>query len=164
MSNLCRRTLLHLLTAVIGTSRRRLFVCFQGTAVIGPAGSWEAISLPAADERAEHYRETEKASIHTWGDGKTWSLYAACYSARHWTATKARLAFCAVTQDGDDEGVLRLHQLPTADQAAVIREVLGIRKRQTVSEATLERLKAFTLARNTHGETSSGSGEAGDIV
>jgi hypothetical protein len=60
--------------------------------------------------------------------------------------------------------VLRLHQRPTADQAAVIRDVLGIRKRQTVSEATLERLKAFAFARNTHGETSSGSGKAGDIV
>jgi hypothetical protein len=90
-------------------------------------------------------------------------LFVACRSARHWTATKARLSFCAVTQDGDDEGVLKLHRLPTADQAAVIREVLGIRKRQTISASTLERLKAFAFARNTHSEANSGSGTGGNV-
>jgi hypothetical protein len=58
-------------------------------------------------------------------------LYVACRSVRHWTETKARPAFCAVAQDGDDEGVLRLHRLPTP--AAVIPEFLGIRKRQEIS-------------------------------
>jgi len=28
--------------------------------------------------------------FETPGDGKTWALYVACRSARHWTATKAR--------------------------------------------------------------------------
>ena len=40
-------------------------------------------------------------SIHTWGDGKTWVLYVGCRSKLHWTATKQRLGFCVVTQDGD---------------------------------------------------------------
>jgi hypothetical protein len=40
---------------------------------------------------------------------------------------------------------------PTPDQAALIREVLGIRTRQEISAATLERLKAFAFARNSHG-------------
>jgi hypothetical protein len=35
--------------------------------------------------------------------------------------TKRRLAFCYVTQDGGDEGCLQLQQLPTAEQAEVIR-------------------------------------------
>jgi hypothetical protein len=80
-----------------------------------------------------------RGTVHTWGDGKTWVLYVACRSALHWTHTKKRLGFCQVTQDGDDEGCLRLHQLPTVEQAAVIRDALGIRKRQHVSAAVLER-------------------------
>ena len=38
-----------------------------------------------------------RGTIHTWGDEKTWVLYVGCRSARHWTSTKDRLAFCAVT-------------------------------------------------------------------
>src|SRR5262245_22994897 len=81
-------------------------------------------------------------SIHTWGDGATWVLYVACQSTRHWTATKDRLSFCDMTQDAEDEGCLRLHQLPTPDQAAVIRDALGIRKYRDVSAAELERLRS----------------------
>jgi hypothetical protein len=51
-----------------------------------------------------------------------------CRSALRWTFTKRRLSFCAVTQDGEDAGCLRLHALPTAEKAVVIRDVLGIRK------------------------------------
>jgi hypothetical protein len=71
----------------------------------------------------------KNGSIHTWGDGRTWVLFVQCRSPRHWTAVKQRLSFCAVTQDGDEGGCLRLHTLPTPAQAAVIRDVLGIRKR-----------------------------------
>jgi hypothetical protein len=61
--------------------------------------------------------------------------------------------------------LLRLHRLPTPDQAAVIREVLGIRrKRQSISATTLERLKAFAFERDTRNEGTSGAGTAGDII
>jgi len=56
-------------------------------------------------------------SIHTQGDGRTWVLFAACRSPRHWMANKARLSFCTITNEGDDEGALRLHEPPTARQA-----------------------------------------------
>jgi hypothetical protein len=87
-------------------------------------------------------------SIHSWGDGATWMLYVACHSVRHWSATKARMSFCHVTQDGDDEGCLRLHNLPTPDQAIVIRDVLGIRKRMqfTPDDLARRRASAKTLA------------------
>ena len=85
----------------------------------------------------------ERGSIHTWGDGKTWVLYVVCHSARHWTHTKQRLAICQVTQDGDDEGCLRLHRLPTPDQATVIRDILGIRKRVEFGPAELERRRTL---------------------
>ena len=91
-------------------------------------------------------------------------MFVASRSVRHWTATKARLAFCTVAQDCDDEGVLRLNRLPTPDQAVVIREVLGIRKRQEISAATLDRLRAFAFERSTRGDASSSSGTAGDII
>jgi hypothetical protein len=63
---------------------------------------------------------------------------------------------------GDDEAVLRLHRLPTLEQAAVIREVLGIRKQQEISAATLDRLRAFAFERSTRGEAISGAGNGGD--
>ena len=64
------------------------------------------------------------------------------------THTKKRLGFCEVTQDGDDEGCLRLHQLPTAEQAEVLRDILGIRKWVELAPETLERLRAGAAAWN----------------
>jgi hypothetical protein len=84
----------------------------------------------------------QSGSIHTWGDGKTWVLYVACRSARHWTYTKRKLAFCQLRQDGDDEGCLRLLQLPTPKHAAFIRDALGIRKRPELSPDERERRRA----------------------
>src|SRR5215831_14667061 len=80
--------------------------------------------------------------VYTSGDGRTWVLFVACRSSMHWTHTKRRLSFCTVTQDGEDEGCLRLHTLPTAEQAAVIRHMLGIRKRVEIAPETLGRLRA----------------------
>jgi hypothetical protein len=88
-----------------------------------------------------------RGSIHTLGDDRTWVLFVACRSGLHWTATKKRLGFCEVTQDCEDEGCLRLLCLPTPEQAVVIRDVLGVRKRQEISEAMRERLRAFAFSR-----------------
>jgi hypothetical protein len=85
----------------------------------------------------------KQGSIHTWGDGGTWVLYIACQSARHWSATKARLGFCRLTQDGDDEGCLRLQHLPTPEQAVVIRDTLGIRKRMEFDPDEMERRRSL---------------------
>jgi hypothetical protein len=81
--------------------------------------------------------------IYTWGDGKAWVMSVRCRSARHWTATKERLRFCKLTQDGEDEGCMQLHRLPTLAEATVIREVLGIRKRAELSPGELERRRAL---------------------
>ena len=74
-------------------------------------------------------------------------LYVGCRSARHWTATKKSLDFCEVTQDCDEEGCIRLHELPTVDQAVAIREALGIRKRRDLGVDELERLRRFAFGR-----------------
>lgn len=70
-----------------------------------------------------------RGHIITYGpSGSGWLLYVGCRSARHWTWTKKRLDFCQVTQDGDDEGVLRLDRLPGKAEAAAIRKALAIRQ------------------------------------
>lgn len=76
-------------------------------------------------------------------------LFCSPGSARAWGFAKKALDFCAVTQDGDDEGFLRLDDLPTPEQAVVIRDKLGIRKRRVMTEEELERLSrtSFKTAR-----------------
>ena len=68
----------------------------------------------------------------TWGDGKSWHLVVAPeqeLSRQAWTWIKKRLAFCELTQDGDAEGVFRLHRLSVPAEADEIRDILGLRKR-----------------------------------
>jgi hypothetical protein len=69
-------------------------------------------------------------------------------SPRRWTNIKRRLAFCRLTQDGDDEGCLRLDRLPTSAEAALIREALGIRKRRTLTEGGRAQLAVARRAAN----------------
>jgi hypothetical protein len=60
-----------------------------------------------------------------------------------WTWAKKGLAFCEVTNDGDEEGMLFLDRLPTADEALITRDKLGISKKREISEAEAERLRAM---------------------
>ena len=83
-----------------------------------------------------------RGSIQTWGDGQTWLVFVIGRSARHWTAIKRRLAFMTVTQDGDEEGCLRLLSLPTRHEAAIIRGAVGLRKRVDYAPDTLDRKRA----------------------
>ena len=50
-----------------------------------------------------------------------------------------------MSQDGDDEGTLRLDRLPTAAEAELIRDLIGIRKRHVTAEAlsNLERAGVY---------------------
>ena len=54
-------------------------------------------------------------------------------------------SFCELTQDGDDEGCFRLFELPTSEQAIVIRKALGLkRKRQVDPTLLLNRFQTST--------------------
>ena len=70
--------------------------------------------------------------VSTWGDGQTWMLAVGSKTPRHWTFAKQRLAsfpgLALLTQDGDEEGVLRLMRLPAPVEAAEIRRAAGIRQ------------------------------------
>ena len=83
-----------------------------------------------------------RGAIQTWGDGRTWVVHVRCRSRQHWTFTKRRLTFMTVTQDGDEEGCLRLLRLPISEEAAAIRDVMGLRKRVDYAPAALERKRA----------------------
>ena len=76
-------------------------------------------------------RGREENYISTFGDGSTWLIYLQCRSGVAWTWAKKRLlpCGCVVTQDGDEEGCLRLTRLPvSAVEAREIRELVGIRQ------------------------------------
>jgi hypothetical protein len=75
--------------------------------------------------------------VYTWGDGESFALYVASGSKPKWFKDRKRLSFCELTQNGEDEGCLRLKSLPTPQEAAAIRFVLGINKRRSYSPAVL---------------------------
>jgi hypothetical protein len=66
-------------------------------------------------------------------------LYCDRETKQAWTWAKKLLSVCAVTQDGDTEGVLFLDRLPTPAEAETIRSVLGVAKRPVYNEEVLVR-------------------------
>jgi hypothetical protein len=112
----------------------------QQLRLLAALGAWDRALR--RDELAAWCIQGTRGRIYT--DGKGWVLYVSGRSVRHWSAVRAKLAaFATITQDGDEEGVARLHDLPAPEQAAVIREALGIRKRVAVSIGQRERLRRF---------------------
>jgi hypothetical protein len=78
---------------------------------------------------------------HIMTDGREFVFYISTESPRRWTGIKKRLGFCRLTQDGDDEGCLYLERLPKADEAVLIREAIGIRKRRHLTPEALVALE-----------------------
>ena len=91
-------------------------------------------------------------SCHVYPDGDGYLIYFTVAesdrvpSSLPWKNAKAKLSFCQVTQDGDWEGCLRLDRLPAPHEAKAIRDVLGIRKRRTVTGAARSQLEAMREA------------------
>jgi hypothetical protein len=132
----------------------------------------EALDASPRALRREQYRGSNERgdyaingkSGHIYADGAGYLLCVTTgESTRRWTNIKCKLAFCRLTQDGDDEGCLHLDRLPTPAEADLIREVLGIRrKRRYQSPETLASVRAtlakFSVARPQPGP----SGDQGD--
>jgi hypothetical protein len=70
-------------------------------------------------------------------DERRYLLYIAAHSTRKWSAIKrkTRALGLEVTQDGDNEGCLRLG-IPNETQAAFVRGLLGLRRRRRPSEVS----------------------------
>jgi hypothetical protein len=65
---------------------------------------------------------------HFLSDGVNAFAYIPAGTARRWEKAKGMLDFMTVTNDGDDEGILKLAEMPTAPQAEALRKLLGLRK------------------------------------
>ncbi len=69
----------------------------------------------------------------------TWhfAMYPGGKTSQRWTTAKERLSFAQLKADAWAEGNMRLDHMPTSEEAEVIREVLGIRRRRHLSPEQL---------------------------
>ena len=82
-------------------------------------------------------------------------------TAREWSyARKALKPFAALTNDGDDEGVLFLDRLPTAEEAETIRQYVGVAKKRVLSDEERERL--VSLGHRFEKRSDVGGGDQGE--
>jgi hypothetical protein len=81
-------------------------------------------------------------------DGVWYYLHLRLGTKRKWENAKRKLTFLTVTQDGDDEGVLKMDALPTAEQAKIIRKRLGLRKLATPNDKQRATLRRFGFRRD----------------
>jgi hypothetical protein len=73
----------------------------------------------------------KRGYLATWGNGVRWLIYCAPGSARKWNRIRQALSpLGRCTQDGDDEGIIRIDRLPTHEQAALIRKAIGLVRRR----------------------------------
>jgi hypothetical protein len=78
---------------------------------------------------------------HIFTDAVSIYAYVPAGTARRWTNVKRALGFMVVTLDGDDEGILKMDGLPSPDQAAALRKVLGLRKSAPLTPERREALR-----------------------
>ena len=116
----------------------------------------DASPLALRRDACGDYRINGKSG-HIYADGTGYLLCVMTDEFKgRWTNVKKRLAFCQLTQDGDDEGCLHLDRLPTLAEADLIREALGIRRKRHLSPELLASMKD-RLAENRYKSTSNGS-------
>ena len=82
---------------------------------------------------------------HVLADHPGYLLYVTG-TVQRWKKAK-RLLPGTVTQDGDDEGIIRLDRLPLPAEAEAIRDLIGIRRRRQLSP---EAKAALTLRLEAH--------------
>src|SRR6516164_5811123 len=71
----------------------------------------------------------------------TFSIFVTCRDSRkRWNNIKRATAeFAICTQDGDDEGVLRLTRLPEGEEIALLRKIVGLRQTQMMPSSAADR-------------------------
>lgn len=74
-------------------------------------------------------------------DASMWYVCFECNSKRSWNNLKVKLRFMEVSQDGDEEGILKLSRMPTEKEAEKLRKALGLRKRTILTEEQRAELK-----------------------
>ncbi len=71
---------------------------------------------------------------------RAWFLMISAKSKRAWSATKKKLSFMELLKDGDEEGHFCLARLPTLEEAAILRKVVGLRKRPELATEHAQQL------------------------
>jgi hypothetical protein len=97
-----------------------------------------ALERPVCRGWVGDYQITGKHG-HVLADHPGYLLYVTG-TVQRWKKAK-RILPGTVTQDGDDEGVLRLDRLPTPAEADTIRDVVGIRRRRHMTAEALANLE-----------------------
>jgi hypothetical protein len=102
-----------------------------------------ALERPVCRGWVGDYQITGKHG-HVLADGAGFLLYVAG-TVHRWKKAK-RILPGTVTQDGDDEGILRLERLPTPAEADAIRDVIGIRRRRHLSPEALAQARSAGIS------------------
>lgn len=79
---------------------------------------------------------------HIFCDGAAAYVYLPSGTKQAWTYAKRALGFMEVTQDGEEEGILRLRGTPSAEQAEIIRDYVGLSKAPVMTEERREALRS----------------------
>ncbi|MGY2907037.1 hypothetical protein [Bradyrhizobium sp. URHC0002] len=90
---------------------------------------------------------------HISTDGTAMYVYLACKTMRRWEAAKSALSL-TVVQDGDLEGIVLLHDLPSESLAETLRRLLGLRKSVRPSDKQRATLARFQFRRDKVGVSS----------
>jgi hypothetical protein len=69
-------------------------------------------------------------------DGTVWSIHIPNVSSRKWSATERKLSFMRI-----QGGLFTLDRMPTADEARLIRKVVGLKKKPDLSPELRQSLK-----------------------
>lgn len=80
-------------------------------------------------------------------DGTGMYVYLPCKAKRRWEAAKSVLGL-SVVQDGDDEGIFRLDDLPSEAVSETLRRLLGLRKSTRPSDKQRATLGRFHFRRD----------------
>jgi hypothetical protein len=83
---------------------------------------------------------------HIFTDLIYWYVYLSPESTRKWNNIKNKLSFMEVSQDGDDEGILKMKRMPSKEEAKILRKLVGLRISTKLTEEEVQQLKERFLA------------------
>lgn len=82
---------------------------------------------------------------HIFTDAELWHVSVEGTTKRRWDNIKKKLSFMEVSQDGDDEGIMKLERMPTQEESSLVRETVGLNKRPLLTDAQRAKLSERVL-------------------
>lgn len=78
---------------------------------------------------------------HIYASLRGFQIVVTGWTTRGWNLCKADLSFCVLRQDGGDEGTFTLNKSADPKQAELIRKWVGLRKKRSITDGQLIKLK-----------------------